>query len=125
MFGGDHADGIAAADLFVVPTIDFKLLCCLVILDSRPARSSLCRRHGRQPVSPLRSNLVFGRHNGSCPHLYAGLVNKTPAAIFFEPNYPPVTRPVYWRNISDRAQELGRLPRAVEVRAKAGNPDFL
>ena len=28
----NHADGIAAADLFVVPTIDFKLLYCLVIL---------------------------------------------------------------------------------------------
>ena len=28
----NHADGIAAADLFVVPTIGFKLLYCLVIL---------------------------------------------------------------------------------------------
>jgi hypothetical protein len=28
----NHADGIAAADLFVVPTIDFKLHYCLVIL---------------------------------------------------------------------------------------------
>ncbi|MCI0431019.1 MAG: hypothetical protein L0210_10810, partial [Rhodospirillales bacterium] len=28
----NHADGIAAADLFVVPTIGFKLLYCLVVL---------------------------------------------------------------------------------------------
>jgi hypothetical protein len=28
----NHADGIAVADLFVVPTIGFKLLYCLVIL---------------------------------------------------------------------------------------------
>jgi hypothetical protein len=29
----NHADGIAAVDLFVVPTIGFKLLYCLIVLD--------------------------------------------------------------------------------------------
>ena len=29
----NHADGIAASDLLVVPTIDFRLLYCLVVLD--------------------------------------------------------------------------------------------
>ena len=36
----NHADGIAAADLFVVPTIGFKLLYGLVILRPRPAEAN-------------------------------------------------------------------------------------
>ena len=34
----NHADGIAAMDLFIVPTIGFKLLYCLVILSHRRRR---------------------------------------------------------------------------------------
>jgi len=45
-FLNNHADGIAAMDLFVVPTISFRLLYGLLIMG-----------HGRRQI------LWFGRHN--------------------------------------------------------------
>ena len=49
----NHADGIAAMDLFIVPTIGLKLLYCLVILS-----------HRRRRLPPLRSDCSPDRRMG-------------------------------------------------------------
>jgi hypothetical protein len=41
----NHADGIAAMDLFVVPTISFRLLYGLLIMGPRSATYSVVWRH--------------------------------------------------------------------------------
>jgi hypothetical protein len=41
----NHADGIAAMDLFVVPTISFRLLYGLLIMGHGPAADSMVWRH--------------------------------------------------------------------------------
>jgi hypothetical protein len=41
----NHADGIAAMDMFVVPTISFRLLHGLLIIGARPATYSVVWRH--------------------------------------------------------------------------------
>src|SRR5262252_1239111 len=42
----NHAPNIAAMDLFVVPTIGFKLLYAFVVVSARPQRTRLDQRHG-------------------------------------------------------------------------------
>jgi hypothetical protein len=48
-FLSNHVDGIAAVDLFVLPTIGFQILCCLVVVcgarGSRPGSQVCPSRH--------------------------------------------------------------------------------
>jgi hypothetical protein len=68
----NHADCIAAVDLFVLPTVAFQTLYCLIVLRHGrpvPSRDSASRRHyiaayPRRPSPPLLQNLIFGTHRG-------------------------------------------------------------
>jgi transposase InsO family protein len=54
----NHADGIAAVDLFVVPTIDFKLLYGLVILGHGPRRLIHCAVTGHPTAEWIARRIV-------------------------------------------------------------------
>jgi hypothetical protein len=60
----NHADGVAAMDLFVVPTVSFRLLYGLLIMGHRPATNPVARRHraahGGMDCQPTDGGLWLG-----------------------------------------------------------------
>jgi hypothetical protein len=60
----NHADGVAAMDLFVVPTVSFRLLYGLLIMSPRPATNPVARRHraahGGMDCQPTDGGLRLG-----------------------------------------------------------------
>jgi hypothetical protein len=78
-FLSNHVDGIVAIDLFVLPTITFRLLYCLVIL-----------RHGRRLwVSGARADAVLASETGSIRVASAMHQQKPPRA-----GVPQSSRPI-------------------------------
>jgi hypothetical protein len=73
----NHADGIASMDLFVVPTISFRLLCGLLIL-----------QHGRRRILWLgspRTQRLNGSHVRSPRHM-VGQHHRKPSSVTATPS---------------------------------------